>query len=76
MLKCTCVLLLGNLFQVQYFFPSQHILKATSQSRIGMGDTHVHSRTPDFYSMYLPMIITRWHPSISKEIFSWRFWNL
>ena len=37
---------------------SQCGVKATSQSRMHF-----------FYSMHLPIVITRWHPCISKEIF-------
>ena len=41
---------------------SQCILKAPSESGIRIG------RTLTFYGIHLPMIITRWHPCISKEI--------
>lgn len=43
---------------------TQCSVKATSQSRIEI-DKHMHF----FYSMQLPILITRWHPCISKEIF-------
>ena len=42
---------------------SQCILKAPSESGIRIG-----RRTLTFYGIHLPMIITRWHPCISKEI--------